>query len=606
MRFEDSLPTAILAAADALEPPERVSLAQWAENHFYLSSEASAQTGRWKCFPYQIEPLEAMAPHSPYEQVCLMWASQMSKSSLTLIFLAYIIAEDPGPSLIVQPDLTLAEAFSKDRIAPMVRDTPILQGKVADPKSRDSGSTIFHRRFHGGHLTIVSAGSPAGLAGRPIRYLILDEVDRFKPSAGAEGSPTSLAIARTRTFRASRKILWTSSPTIKGESEIADVFAESDQREYEVPCPHCGLYQVLTWRRIEWPEGEPEQAFYRCVGCERVVEHHHKAWMVARGQWTPRNPGARIAGFHLSELVSPFRSWGELAVDWLKAQTSPERLRAFINTSLAELWDDAGQTSVSERELLARVEPIGPSVPEAAAILTAGVDVQDNRLEVSIYAWGRGEESWLMTHRVLPGDPSTPHLWAELDKLLLETWTHPVVGAMPVHAACIDSGGHFTQAVCNFAEARRGRRVFAIKGRAGAHPIWPKRQSRAAKGNVWLVGVDSAKQILAQRLTLTEGPGRIHFPATCGLEFFEQMCSEYLETKYKRGRPERNWVRKQGRAAEAWDCAVYALCALAALRTHGIHVDQECERIELMSDASRPTASVMPYRVNRSRYLYGS
>lgn len=547
-----------------------------------------------------MEPLDCMAPHSPYSEVVLMWASQMSKSQLGLNLLAYIVAEDPGPGLVVQPNLPMAEAYSKERLAPMFRDTPILQGRVADPKSRDSGSTIFSRRFIGGQVSIVGSNSPAGLASRPIRYLWLDEVDRFEASAGAEGDPAALAIARTRTFW-NRKIIWTSSPTVKDASRIAAAFEESDQREYYLPCPECGAYQVLQWKRVEWPEGQPEQAQYRCEKCERLVPHHRKLWMLTRGKWRAHRPGSRIAGFRLSELYSPWRSWGDLAAEWLKAQGSVERLRAFLNTSLCELWDDAGQSCVTEKELLARRENYGAVVPEAAAILTAGVDLQDDRAEAFLYAWGRDEESWLLQHRVIPGDPSAPQLWNELDAWLLQTSAHPIIGPMPIHAACVDSGGHYTHAVTTFCEARRGRRVWAIKGAAGPRPVWPKKQSKAPKGHVYIVGVDSCKQTIAQRLRIAEGVGRIHFPATVGETFFEQLNSEFLKTTYRRGRPERIWERKKGRAAEAWDAAVYALAALYGLQAHGIHVNAEVDRIALMKQASAPKAD--PYPVYRSKWM---
>lgn len=595
----------IQAAAGALLPPVRVSLSEWANQHVRLSSEGSVQPGHWQCFPYQVEPLDAMGPNSPYSEVVLMWASQMSKTQLALCLLAYLVAEDPGPCLIVEPTLTMAEALSKDRIGPMFRDMPVLQGLVADPRARDAGSTIFHRRFRGGHVTVVGSNSPAGLASRPIRHLFLDEVDRFESSAGAEGDPAALAIARTRTFW-NRKIIWTSSPTIKDASRIAAAYEESDQREYYVPCPLCGAYQILQWRRVEWPEGRPEEAEYRCEKCERLIPHHRKAWMVAQGRWRPQNPGSRIAGFHLSELYSPWRSWGELAADWLRAQGNPERLRAFLNTSLAELWDDAGQAGVTEAELLARREHYGPMLPEGAVVMTAGVDVQDDRLEVSVYAWGKSEESWLMAHRVIPGDPSTPGLWAALDDVLLETWHHPLVGPMPIHAACIDSGGHFTQGVCSFCDARRGRRVWAIKGEYGPRPVWPRKESKARKGRVWLIGVDSCKSTLAARLKITEGPGRIHFPVTVGEEFFLQLTSEYLKTTYKRGRPERVWERRKGRAAEALDCAVYAYAALCGLRAHGVDLDQEAARLELLKPAAAPGQPATPaYQVYRSRFVSG-
>ena len=605
MTCGSSLKKVIEAAGASLAPPTRGSLTEWSREHFRLSSEASAMTGEFRPLPFQVEPLECMAAHSEYEETALMWASQLSKTTLTLAFLAHTIVEDPGPCLVVQPNMQMAEVWSKQRLAPMLRDMPIMKGIVAESKSRDSGSTIFSRSFRGGHVSVASAGSPAGLASRPIRFLILDECDRFEASSGSEGSPSSLAIARTRTYKASRKILWTSSPTIAGASEIDAVFQESDQREYYVPCPHCEHLQVLMWKNVEWPDGEPEKAFYRCESCSEVVEHHRKAEMVSKGCWIAQNPAARVAGFRLSELVSPFRSWGEMAVDWLKAQGNPEKLRAFINTSLAELWNDEAQDSVTELELLQRVENFGNVLPEFAPLITCGVDVQDNRVEASVYAWGRGEESWLLSHRVIPGDPSTPNLWEQLDRFLGSTWNHVLFGEVPISATCIDSGGHFTQAVCRFAESRRGRKVLAIKGAAGPRPIWPKRESKAARGKVWLVGVDSARQVVAQRIKISEGPGRIHWPVTCTLGFFEQLCSEYCRTTYKRGRPERSWVRKKGRAAEVWDCAIYAYSALQALASYGIHVDVEVSKLESILQRHGQQFPAARSRVVPSQWMSG-
>jgi len=595
-----ALAECIRAAAEAVLPPVEWRLSGWANEHVRLSPEGSVMPGHWQCFPYQVEPLDCMAPHSFHSEVVLMWASQMSKTQLALCLMAYIVAEDPGPVLIVEPDLRMAEALSKDRLAPMFRDTPVLDGLAADPRSRDSGSTIFHRRFRGGHASIVGANSPAGLATRPIRYLVLDEVDRYEESAGSEGDPGALAIARTRTFW-NRKIIWTSSPTVKDGSRIEAAFAESDQREFYVPCPLCGGLQVLRWGRVEWPEGRPEEGGYRCEKCEQIIPHHRKAWMVTRGKWRAGNPGAKIAGFRLSELYSPWRSWGELAEDWIKAQGSPERLRTFINTSLAELWDDQAQSSVSEATLMARREQFGPVVPSEAAILICGTDVQDDRLEASVYAWGKGEESWLMGHRIFPGDPATPQPWAALDEFLLQKWSHPVAGLMPVHATCVDSG-YLTETVCRFCDERRGRRVWAVKGEDGPRPVWPRKESKARRGRVWILGTDSVKSTLMARLKITEGPGRMHFPIAVGQEFFEELTSEFLKITYKRGRPERVWTRRKGRAAETLDCAVYAYAGLCGLRAHGVDVDQEVERLALMKQAAAPPAA---YQVYRSRFVGG-
>lgn len=589
------------AAAAAINPPRRVRLSEWAEEHYRLSSESSAQPGPISLFEFQREPMDALGAHSGYQEIVLVWASQMSKTSLTLAMLCHMIAEDPGPMLVVQPTLSMAEAFSKERLSPMIRDCPILRGKVAEPRSRDAGSTVYGRKFTGGQVSIATSNSPAGLASRPIRYLILDEVERFEASAGAEGDPVDLARARTRSFW-NRKIVMTSSPTIKGVSRVEMAWLESDQRFFEVPCPHCQHYQRLVWARVEYEENL-EEAAYRCAKCEKLIPHHRKLWMVARGRWKATHPGRPVAGFHLSELYSPWRAWGDLAADWLKAQGSPERLRSFINTSLAEWWDDQAAGAVKEDELLARRENYGPVLPERVALLTAGVDVQADRAEVSVYGWGAGEESWLMAHRIVPGDPSAPLFWESLDSFLSERWQHPIIGPMPLHAVCVDSGA-FTGQVTRFCDERRGRRVMAIKAATGMRPVWPRRESKAPKGKVFVIGVDALRQTITHRLRIEEGPGRIHFPTTVGRDFFEQLTSEFVRTEYRRGRPLRVWERRKGRRAEAWDCSVYALAGVYALQSHGITPDVEAARIESM----RQTGAVVVaegYRTSRSRFVSG-
>ncbi|WP_206156878.1 phage terminase large subunit family protein [Candidatus Roseilinea sp. NK_OTU-006] len=581
------LPSAASLLADVAQvllPPERVSLWQWADRHRRLSSEASAAPGAWTTLPYQRDVLDALSPHSRHERVVLVWGSQLGKTEMLLTLIAYIIACQPGPILVVQPTLSMAEAFSKDRISPMVRDMEVLRGLVADPKARDAGSTIFHRRFVGGHLTIVGSNSPAGLASRPIRYLLMDEVDRWEASAGAEGDPATLAIARTRTFW-NRKIVMVSSPTVRGASRIEQAWLESDQREYHVPCPHCGQFQRLVWARVEWPDGKPREAQYRCASCERLIHHSQKARMIAQGRWEPGNPGSAIAGFHLSELYSPWRSWGELAAEWLAAQGNVERLRAFVNTSLAELWDDQVVGQVSEDELLARRENYGPQLPDGVALLTAGVDVQDDRLECSVWGWGRSEESWLIEHRIIPGDPTLgPEQgpWLELDRYLTQPWPHPRAGALHVAAAAIDAG-YATAVVTRFCDARAGRRIWAVKGAGGSVPAWPRRQSRSQRGRLFVIGVDSLKASIIGRLRTSDGPGAMHFPVTVEREYFEQLNAEFVKTTYSRGRPVRVWERRKGCRAEALDCAVYAYAALHGLMHHGVHLDREAERLSLLA-----------------------
>ena len=333
-----------------------------------------------------------------------MSGAQLGKTSILENFIGYIIDLDPGPLLLVQPREADCEAFSKDRLAPMLRDCGTLRGKIADARSRDSNNTILHKKFTGGSITMSAASSPAGLAMRSIRYCLLDEVDRYPASAGSEGDPVNLAVTRTANFW-NRKIVLCSTPTVKGTSRIEAAWLESNQQMYWVPCPHCGTHQVLRWPNVEWPEGEPEKAQYRCEYCGQMIGEHQKAWMLKHGEWRAARPDRGVTGFWINSLYSPWRKWRDLARKFLVDQKSPETLREFVNTVLAEPWDDEAQTSVDLSELLARREHYRAPVPAGAAVLTCGVDVQADRLELELVGWGRGEESWSIEYRVIPGDP---------------------------------------------------------------------------------------------------------------------------------------------------------------------------------------------------------
>jgi len=292
--------------AAAFEPPPRQTVSEWADANRWLSSEASAEPGPWRTdrAPYQRAILDALTPNSPYEHVVMMAAAQTGKTEVALNLVGYIIDRDPGPMLVVLPRVEDGEAWSKDRLAPMLRMTPCLNGKVADVRTRDSNNRILHKQFQGGSITIAGANSPAGLAMRPIRYVLLDEVDRYPASAGTEGDPVALAIKRSATWW-NRKILLVSTPTVKGASRIESWWLRSNQSSYWVPCPDCGAYQVLVWPNLEWPEGRPEEARYRCAHCGALIPPHRKAWMLARGEWRAANPKSKIAGFWISQLYSP-------------------------------------------------------------------------------------------------------------------------------------------------------------------------------------------------------------------------------------------------------------------------------------------------------------
>ena len=500
-------------------------------------------------------------------EVWVMKSAQVGWTEILNNVIGFHVDQDSAPILMVQPTLEMAEAWSKDRLAPMVRDTPVLRDRIADPKARDSGNTLLHKKFAGGHLTIAGANSPAGLASRPIRIVLFDEVDRYPASAGAEGDPVSLGKKRTATFW-NRKVLAGSTPTIKGTSRIEAGFDSSDQRYYFVPCTQCGEMQRLVWAQVRWPEGQPELAVYVCKACGAELTERDKPEMLRQGDWRATRPSTGIAGFHISELYSPWTSWGEMASSFLRAKRFPETLQTWINTALGETWEDQGET-LDAANLLARRESYTPShLPAGIRLLTVGTDVQDDRLEATVWGWGPDEEAWRVEHIVLRGDPGAAQLWLEHDEVLRRRWTTEDGRQLVIEAGCIDSGGHYTQQVYRYCQARKRSRIWAIKGLGGAgRLVWPKRPGKGTKirVDVWGIGVDTIKDLIYGRLkkVTDPGPGFIHFDADTEQEWFDQLTSETLVYRVTQGRRVRIWrPRSTGVRQEALDCMVYAYAAM--------------------------------------------
>lgn len=499
------------------------------------------------------------------KEIWVQKSAQVGWTELLNNVIGFHVDQDAAPMLLVQPTLEMAEAWSKDRLAPMVRDTPVLRGKIADAKARHSGNTLLHKSFTGGGLTIAGANSPAGLASRPIRIVMFDEVDRFPASAGTEGDPISLGIKRARTFW-NRKVLAGSTPTIKGSSRIELGFDQSDQRYYFVPCLHCEEFQRLVWAQVRWPDGRPQEAVYVCPHCGVELTDADKPQMLARGEWRSTKEFDGVAGYHISELYSPWSTWSEMATGFLKAKRLPETMQTWINTSLGETWEDAGETLEPKGLLERRESYTAASLPPGALLITAGTDVQDDRLETTVWAWGADEEAWRVEHIVLKGDPGGTALWKEHDELLRRRYRTDDGRDLLIEACAIDSGGHFTEQVYGYCAKRKRFRVWAIKGVAGQGRLaWPKVQSKSKKGRFYPVGVDTAKDVLYGRLkkVMEAGPGYLHFDADTTEAWFEQLTSETVVHRIAQGRRVRLWrPRQTGIRQEALDCTVYAWCAL--------------------------------------------
>lgn len=550
-----------------MKPPPKLTVSEWADNYRVLSSESAAEPGRWSTSraEYQRAMLDAICDPG-IETVVLMTAAQVGKTELINNVVGYHIHQDPAPMLIVQPTLEMAETWSKDRLAPCIRDTPVLRAKIGDARAKETGNTLLHKNFAGGHVTACGANSPASLASRPCRLILCDEVDRYPISAGTEGDPVSLATKRATTFW-NRKIVLVSTPTDRGASRIEAAYEESDKRKYMVPCGDCGAFQALVWAQVQWKPDDPYSARYVCEHCKAEWDDAARYRAVRKGHWqATATAKGRVAGFHINGIYSPWTQLHSAVMDFLASKRDPMRLKTWVNTFLGETWEEQGE-QIDEFDLMERAEEWGGDLPAEALVLTAGVDVQDDRVEVEIVGWGRGEESWSVAYETMYGDPSGAEIWNRLDVLLGRKFEHPILGQLVVRATCVDSGGHYTQQVYNYARLRAGKRVFAIKGVGGdGRPLIGRpTKNNIGKINLFPVGTDTAKELVTARLKVREvGAGFCHFPLGRDAEYFRMLTAEKRVTRYFKGRPRQEWIKTRTRN-EALDCRVYATAALGIL-----------------------------------------
>lgn len=510
-------------------------------------------------------------------EVVVMAGAQLGKTEAILNIIGYHIHHNPCPILVLQPTLDMAQSFSKDRVASgLIRSTPAIRDKVKDPRARDSGNTTLHKVFPGGAITMVGANSPSGLASRPIRLVLCDEVDRYPASAGAEGDPISLARKRSATFW-NRKIVMVSTPTNDGASRIQDAYEKSDQRKYHVPCKHCHNEQVLRWANVQWEDGNPDTAGYMCEHCGVLWNESDRVWAIRNGRWIASAEFKGVAGFSINGLCSPWTPLADGVRDFLNVKKNPEQLRVWTNTYLGELWSDPGET-IDDYLLADRREEM-PSIPDEVIILTAGVDVQDNRLEISIIGWGRDDESWVISHSTMYGDPSTPQLWTALDSHLMKQYETESGRRLAIRSTCVDSGGHFTNSVYQYCKKNAGRRIFAIKGVGGEGKPISGRPSKnnIAKCPLFPIGVDTVKDLVFARLRIQEpGAGYVHFSDTLSDEYFRQLTAEKIVTKYHKGFKKRMFEKVRPRN-EALDCMVYSIAAYAII---GMNVNAFADKLE--------------------------
>ena len=558
-------------------PPPDILVSEWARRNRTLAKGTSARPGPFRPEKFQIEMMDVVADPNVH-RIVVMKSTQLGYSDAVLNnVIGFYVDLDPKPIMMVQPTIDNAKDYGKKRITPMIESTPALFAKIRTATSRRSGNTLALKEFPGGFLKLAGANSGAGLRSDPVPVLMLDEIDDYPLDVDGQGDPIEIASRRTDQF-ADYKIIAGSTPAKpKGFSPVEKLYDQSDQRRFFVPCPLCGRMQPLQWRDPETKafrllyqldaagDVVPESVGYRCAGCNELISERYKQQMLDAGQWQARFPGRTVVGFHLNALYSPWREmWPDLAKEWIAAQKDPERLKAFINLRLGETWEERG-FSLEPHDLRRRCEKYAAEVPNGVGLLTAAVDVQDDRLEIVVKGWGAGEESWLVAWEQFFGDPGREEVWFEADTFLKKAFLHESGRELAIAAVMIDSGGHHTDSVYKFVKVRQARHVFALKGssEAGKDILGKFSFNNQYRVKLYTVGVDTAKDRIFSRLQIqAPGPAYMHLPDWAEDEYLAQLTSEKRVTRYKRGKGMvREYIKTRARN-EALDLEVYALAAL--------------------------------------------
>ena len=595
-------------------PPEKITVSEWADQYRVLSPESSGEPGKWKTSrtPYLREIMDC-ANDRTIKEIVVMASSQVGKSEGPINnTIGYYVDMEPCPILLLEPTIQLAEDYSKDRIAPMIRDCKRLTEKVAPSRARDSSSTVLHKSFAGGHLTISGANSPASLATRPIRLLLIDEVDRMGTTP--EGDPVALAEKRTTTFY-NALVIKVSTPSIKDLSRIERAYKRSDQRKYYVPCPACGYFQVLSWHQVKWEKDDkgnhlPITAYYLCKSCGHKLTDGERYQAVAKGKWQTSEVFNGVAGFHLNELNSLWRKLSDIVQAFVDAQAAPDLLRVWVNTTLGEPY------SIKTRELAwevlynRRESYDANKLPKGVIFLTAGCDVQEDRIHIEIVGWGRNFESWSIEYRVFYGDTTEQQVYKDLDSLIGRTWKTNYGYEIGITKLAIDAGFN-TAFVHTWVRQYSLSTVFPVIGRDRQHSMvgMPERaeiaNNKTLKRGIksYPLGVSLIKQEIygflgQQPPEVGEGfPfGYCHFPQEYKQDYFQQLTAEKQVKTFNKGVARYSWVKVRDRN-EALDCRVYARAAACLF---GIDRFSEERWTQLEQDFSPPIKKRVASQIQRN------
>lgn len=619
--------------SQGLRPDPAMLVSEWADTFRILPEEAASEPGPWRTSrtPYLKAIMDALSPEDPCDTVVFMKGSQIGGSEVGNNWLCSVFHLSPAPVLLVLPTLSVARDYSKRRVAKMIEATPEVRERfIGNGKGRNGKETILMKEFRGGFLSIVGANSASSLRSMPIRFLMMDEVDSYPGDVDSEGDVPDLARKRTDTFY-NRKIFMVSSPKLKDHSRIETEYQKTSQKKYFVPCPDCGNMDTINWKRLVWDEGLPETVRLRCDCCGSLTPESAKSVMLENGEWRDtsavRNP--KVKGFHLSGLYSPlgWLSWEACVRQFLEVKDNPEQFKTFVNTVWGETWAEEYSARAGADELKTRAGGYrAATVPMAGLMLVGSVDVQDNRLEWLVRAFGRGERSWLVDRGVINGDPHAADTWERLDEILQNEYLHESGAYLSILAAGIDSGGHATAEVYEFCRTREKRHIIALKGasdRFGTTPIIGKSSKvDIVRGNftlekavkLYTVGTIVAKTTIMGRLRQVDQsqPGAYHWYEGLENDYFEQLTAE---KKVHRSVGGRNVVLfekvKGGARNEALDLEVYALAVLRYFYTKTNH-DKIWTTLEarlaeaIAAQAESTDAADQKERINKPRIRRGS
>lgn len=590
--------SAIFSAGVSLfEPPERLTVDEWADKYRVLDASASAESGRWRTArtPYLIEPMRAFTQND-VQEITVVSPSQIGKSEFEMNVVGYIIDQQPGGTLYLHPDKKDAEEFSKMRLAAMLKSVPRVAEKLRLMESgratgRKAASSILMKPFPGGFLNLAGTNDANAISSKPIRYVIGDELDRWATSAGRDGDPWELAMKRQETFF-NRKRLAVSTPTIKGASRIEALYERGTQERWRTQCPHCGAWEEIRFDDIRFSAREVRDGKrvsfdvtvhgWRCPACGGMVDEYTakrqpSKWVATAPDNLQRN-GAR--SFWLNGFVSPWCSWRNICAHFCEVKNDPEKLKAFRNTTLGELWE-LRSMHATEDELMSRAEeypadadlPGSPGREDAPLLLTCGVDCQHTYLQFEVVGWGRYGESWGIQAGYIPGSPADDATWAQLDAVISRVYRWPCGKGLRVALTFIDSGdGNFTNEIARRCAARQRAAVFAVKGdgTSGRAYITPPRK-HPFDGNerhtYWLytLGVNAGKAMIMDAVAVEQpGANFMHFPRGDGrgydLKWYMGLLSE---TEVRKGNKV-VWEKVHTRN-EPLDCRNYAQAAAKVL-----------------------------------------